>query len=92
MKQLKGTIHSITPIETVGSNGTQKRSVVLNTGDQYNPHVAITFMGKSIDKAANLRVGQDVTIDVNIGSREYNGKWFTEVSGWKVAIDNDELP
>jgi hypothetical protein len=49
-------------------------------------------MGKSIDKAANLRVGQDVTIDVNIGSREYNGKWFTEVSGWKVAIDNDELP
>jgi hypothetical protein len=49
-------------------------------------------MGKSIDKAANLRVGQDVTIDVNIGSREYNGKWFTEVSGWKVSIDNDELP
>jgi hypothetical protein len=92
MKQLKGTIHSITPIETVGSNGTQKRSVVLTTGDQYNPHVAVTFMGKSIDKAANLRAGQSVMIDVNIGSREYNGKWFTEVSGWKVEVKTDDLP
>jgi predicted adenine nucleotide alpha hydrolase (AANH) superfamily ATPase len=90
--QLKGTIHQITPTETVGQNGTQKRQVVLNTGDQYNTYVAITFMGKQFDKSNNLSEGQTVSIEVNISSREYNGRWYTEVSGWKVENNTVELP
>ena len=90
--QIKGTIHQITPTETVGQNGTQKRQVVLNTGDQFNPYVAITFMGKQFDKSNNLSEGQTVSIDVNISSREYNGRWYTEVSGWKVENNTVEWP
>jgi len=34
-------------------------------------------------------VGSRLTISFDIESREFNGKWYTDVKGWKVEGVND---
>jgi hypothetical protein len=34
--------------------------------------------------ADGLKVGQSVTVHTNIGGREYNGKFYPSITGWKV--------
>lgn len=29
-------------------------------------------------------VGQDVSIAVNISSKEFGGKWYNQIDGWKI--------
>ena len=31
-----------------------------------------------------LKEGEDVTVGIDIESREYNGRWYTNIKGWKV--------
>ena len=41
----------------------------------------------------SITVGQIVTINFNIRGREYNGKYFNNLTGWKISpevTDNQE--
>ena len=31
-----------------------------------------------------LNVGDEIRLSFDINSREYNGRWFTSIDGWKV--------
>jgi hypothetical protein len=90
---VKGTVKEILPVQTgEGKNGTWSKSgfVVEYEDGKYNKSVAIETWG---DKLELPGVGQDVSVSVNIESREYNGKWFTNVRAWKIETDgNDPLP
>lgn len=68
------------------SKGTpwQKQEFALETIGQYPKKVAFSVMNDRIAQA-NLQMGQMVTIDVDLSSREYNGKWYTEVSAYKIS-------
>ena len=81
----------------------KKQTVVVNTGADYNPEIAITAFGddkiKDLDK---LNVGDSVLIKCNVSSREYNGRYFHNIDGWffsknarteePVAVESDDLP
>lgn len=62
----------------------QKRDVVFDMPDEYNPKICITFFGDKMNEVAMLAPGDKVTVSFNISSREYNGRWFTEARGWRV--------
>jgi len=32
-----------------------------------------------------LNIGEKITASLNLESREYNGRWYTEARAWKVA-------
>ena len=40
---------------------------------------------------ARLREGMTCTVSVNIESREFNGKWYTDVRAWRVQ-PKEETP
>lgn len=61
----------------------KKQEFVLETGGQYPKKVAFSIMNDKIDKA-NIQLGHSVEIEVDALSREYNGKWYTELTAWKV--------
>lgn len=61
----------------------KKQEFVLETVGQYPKKVAFSLMNDKIDKA-NLQIGHFVEIEVDAQSREYNGKWYTELIAWKV--------
>lgn len=67
-----------------GRNGIwKKRDYILETKGQYPKKVCITVWGDKIDQFA-MREGDEVTVGIEIESREYNGRWYTDVKAWKA--------
>ena len=81
---ITGTIHHIGPVETVGANGFTKQLLVVNNGQQYDNLTPIEFAKDKTALLNGLRVGQSVTVHINLGGREYNGKYYPSIRGWKV--------
>jgi len=42
--------------------------------------------GEKVDEN-RINVGEKITASINIESREYNGRWYTDVRAWKIAKD-----
>ena len=85
--ELTGRITQILPLEQgVSKAGNSWRKVVfiLETQDQYPRKVAISLLNDNIDKYA-IQVGMVVTANLEIESREWNGKWYTEVKAWQIT-------
>jgi len=36
------------------------------------------------DKIVPLQIGQEVSVSFDVESKEYNGRWFTNLRAWKV--------
>ncbi|MEM7417606.1 MAG: DUF3127 domain-containing protein [Gemmatimonadota bacterium] len=67
-----------------GRNGTwRKQEFILETPGQYPKPVCIVQWGDNIDKFG-IRQGETVTAHIDIQSREFNGKWYTDVKAWRV--------
>ena len=68
-------------------NNWKKHEYVLETQETYPKKVHFDFFGDNADRY-QLNVGDDVTLSFDIESREYNGRWYTSIRGWKVDKDN----
>jgi hypothetical protein len=81
---ISGKIYQILPLQSgVGRSGEwRKQEVIVETDEQYPKKVCISFWGDKINP--NFAAGEKLTIAVNIESREYNGKWYTDVRAWNV--------
>ena len=38
----------------------------------------------------NIQQGEKITVSVDLESREYNGRWYTDVKAWKVSRDGSD--
>ncbi len=83
--ELSGSILSVLPEQSgEGRNGPwRKQEVIIETEGQYPRKVCIAIWGDKIDQFS-LEEGERITASVNIESREFNGRWYTDVKAWKV--------
>lgn len=84
---ISGRIVSVLPLqhgESKAGKPWQKQEYILDTGGQYPKKVCFSLFGDSITKFP-LQVGQDVTVSIDIESREWNSRWYTEVRAWNVT-------
>ena len=56
---------------------------ILN--EDFPKKVCISIWGDKIDEQ-KLVAGNKLTIDFDVESREYNGRWYTDVKAWKVEL------
>ncbi len=61
----------------------RKQDFILETEDQYPSKVCITQWGDRIEEF-DVEEGERLTAHVDIESREYEGRWYTDVKAWKV--------
>jgi hypothetical protein len=87
--KLTGTVKEIMPVQEF-SSGFYKQVMVLDTGQQYDPFVPIEFKKDKTELLNGLGVGSAVEVDINIGGREYNGRYYVDVTGWKVTRQGNE--
>ena len=40
--------------------------------------------GDKIDQF-NIKKGENLVVSIDLESREYNGRWYTDVKAWKVS-------
>jgi hypothetical protein len=85
--QLSGKLLQLLPLQTgQGKNGTwKKQEVILETEGQYPKKVCVAIWGDKADDKI-LQVGNTLKIDFDVESREYNGRWYTDVKAWKVEV------
>lgn len=73
-----------------GRNGPwRKQDFILETGGAYPKTVCITQWGDDIE-SFGLSLGDEVTVHIDLKSREYQGRWYTDVKAWKVAREGAE--
>jgi hypothetical protein len=85
--ELTGKITHLLEIEsgTSAKGDWQKRTIVIqNDSDKYPKPQAIQLWGDLCN--LELRKGDEITAHINIESREYNGRWFTDVRAWKIDV------
>ena len=85
--ELIGKIIQILPLQegvSKAGNPWKKQEYILETlGTQYPRKVCFNLFGDNVDKFP-MQVGQDVTVSIDIESREFNGRWYTDVRAWNV--------
>ena len=89
---ISGIVLNILPLQTGTSkagNQWQKQDFILETGGQYPRKVCICLFGDNVDKFPP-QVGQSVTASVDIESREFNGRWYTDVRAWNVVYNGQQ--
>lgn len=79
----QGKVSDLTPIEQVEARSGQtyrKQYVVLDIEDERRTEtIAIRAFGNAVDETEGLRPGEDVSVTFAISSREYNGRWYTDL-------------
>lgn len=90
--ELKGSIKKINEIQTFDS-GFQKREVILLTEDTYPQPISIEFLKDKVDLPDAHKVGDKVTIGINLQGRSWvspqgDEKFFNQIVGWKITADS----
>lgn len=61
-----------------------KQEFVIETQEQYPRKVMMSVMGDKVGELKKFAVGNEIKASLNIESREYNGRWYTDVRAWKL--------
>ena len=66
----------------------RKQEYVLETEAQYPKKVCFMAWGDKIEQF-DIKKGDQLTVSIDLESREYNGRWYTDVKAWKVSRDGE---
>ncbi len=69
-----------------GSNWQKQEFVIETTDSQYPQKICASLWGDKVDMLNSFNIGVTVVVSFDISSREYNGKWYTDVRAWKIAL------
>jgi hypothetical protein len=83
--EITGTIVDMLAV-VGGTNGSgkewKKQEIIIEVPGQYTKKVAVTVWNDKVD--SGLAIGHSVTVHINLESKEYNGRWFTNLKAWKI--------
>jgi hypothetical protein len=73
-----------------GKNGPwKKQEFILEIPGTYPKKVCIAVWGDKINMQ-NFKQGDTVDVSFDVESREFNGRWYTDVKAWKVSGSNKQ--
>src|SRR5688500_13006887 len=87
--EVKGKVIQLLPLQSgMGKKGSwKKQEFIIETQSQYPKKVCLSVWGDKIDQF-NISAGQLISASVELESREYNGRWYTEARAWKIEKNN----
>lgn len=80
------TVSAVLPLVTGQSarGEWKKQDVIFDLPGEFSRKLCVGFWNDRAVDAAALRPGDRVALSVNVESREYNGRWYTEVRAWRM--------
>ncbi len=87
--EISGAVINLLPLASgQGKNGTwKKQEFILEIPGQYPKKVCLHLWGEKVDEY-KLSIGDKITASINVESREYNGRWYTDVRAWKIQKES----
>ena len=87
--ELEGTIRQKLGVQSgMSSRGSwSKQEFVLEYPDgNFTSQVCMLAFGQDkVQELDKYRVGDRVKVSFNLKSREYNGRWYTDIQIWRIA-------
>lgn len=83
----EGTVLTVLPV-VKGTNARGewiKQEVIFEQPGEFNRKICVGFWGDKAAEAGILRPGEVVNISANVESREFNGRWYTDVRAWRMT-------
>lgn len=83
----EGTVLTVLPV-VKGTNARGewiKQEVIFEQPGEFNRKICVGFWGDKAAEAGTLRPGEVVNISANVESREFNGRWYTDVRAWRMT-------
>ena len=83
--ELTGKITHVLPEKsgTSARGGWRKQEYVVEIPGDYPKSVCFMVWGDKIDQF-KITEGESLTVHFDLESREYNGRWYTDVKAWRV--------
>jgi hypothetical protein len=85
--EISGKIVQLLPLQTgEGKNGPWKKQdfVIEFESGQFSKKACFSAWGDKFGN--NIAVGNTVNISFDLESREYNGRWYTDLRPWKIDL------
>jgi hypothetical protein len=97
--QITGVLKTVLPLEkgtTKAGAEWQKQSFIVANNDGYeNREQIFCFEVFGEEKVQNFnkfnKQGDNVTVEFNISTNEWNGKYFTSLQSWKISKDTNGI-
>ncbi len=91
--QLTAKLIQLLPQQTgTGKNGQwKKQDMIVETEATYPKKICVSVWGDKID-TAGIQPGNILKIDFDVESREFNGRWYTDVKAWKIEVAGSASP
>ena len=83
--EVNGKVILVGNTEEVGQNGFTKRMLVVESSEQYPQKLAIDFVKDKTSVLDGYKVGDNVSVSINLRGSEYNGRYFVNLQGWKIT-------
>jgi hypothetical protein len=92
--EVTGRLIQILPEQTgTGKNGLwKKQDIIIETNEQFPKKISLSLWGDKVDQAQGYQVGQVLKVLASVESREYNGKWYTDVKPFRIDVDGNSAP
>lgn len=87
MVKFTATVKNILPVERGTSrsgNPWQKGIIIVETTGQYPKVIALTLFNRALENV-RVQLGLMYDFEADIESREYNGRWYTEVTAFRAT-------
>lgn len=83
---INGKIEQVFDLVTgTSTNGEwKKREFLISTLDQYPKKVYFSLWGDKVAAIEGLKAGEEVKVYFDAQSREYNGRWYTDLRAWRI--------
>ena len=68
----------------------QKQSFIFEQDDKFNTEICVDVFGDltkdiKLKLFKDLKIGEQYKVFVNISSKEFNGRYYTNIGGWNVS-------
>ncbi len=85
--EAQGIVIAILPQTTYGKENKKKGGFVIEFQDgKYQSNLAFECFDKALMDMSDLEVGDNVSVNFSVKSREWQGKWYTNVNAFGVKI------
>ncbi len=75
-----------------GKNGPWSRQdFIIETEEQFPKKVCISVWNNKVN-VRDLLPGDPVSVEISVESREYNGRWYTDVKAWQLVVNKAKEP
>ena len=89
--EITGKLQQLLPLQKgTGAKGEWTRQeFIIETVEQYPKKVCVSAWGDKANDLDGIKIGETLKVSVNIESREYNGKWYTDVRVWRIEREGN---